>query len=71
MSPFFKLTWSHPVFVLRHRLPDLFVHPVLRPLQHSDGVQQAVGGLQKTPAGSGGVVAVFGDMDSAPLIGLE
>lgn len=60
-----------PLCFLRHCFADLSGNPLLRPLQHSDCIQQARAKLPQAPAGCWGLLAVLLVLDSAPSAGLE
>lgn len=59
------------LFLLRYRFADLPGDPLLRPLQHSDCIQQAGAELPQTPTGRHRFLGVLLVLDSAPSTGLE
>lgn len=60
-----------PLCLRRYRFADLSGDPLLRPLQHSDCIQQAGAKLPQAPAGRRRLLAVLLVLDSAPPTGLE
>lgn len=58
-------------FSFRYCVTNIFGDPLLRPLQHANGVQQAWARLSQAPSCCWGHLALFLVLDSAPLAGLE
>ncbi len=65
------LSLLHLSVFLRYCVADLFGDPLLRPIQHSDCIQQAWAKLPQASAGCRGLLAVLLVLDSAPSVGLE
>lgn len=59
------------LLVSRYCVAHLSGDPILRPLQHSDCLQQAWARLPKAPAGRWGRLAVLLVLDGAPAAGME
>lgn len=71
MSRSCPLSLLHFSVFLRYRLADLSGDPLLRPLQHSDCIQQGRAKLPQAAAGCRRLLALLLDLDSAPSAGLE